>query len=89
MRVHVRLFALAKLRVGRAEVAVELAEPATVADLKQALAAQFPELAPLLPGLLIAVAATYAGDDQAIPPGAEVAAFPPVSGGAGRSEVRS
>ena len=81
MRVTVRLFALASQRAGRAEVTIDLAEPATVADLKRALAADYPDLAPLLPNLMIAVAAEYADDQTPIPTGAEVAAIPPVSGG--------
>jgi molybdopterin converting factor subunit 1 len=82
VNVNVRLFALARQRAGRAEVALELAEPATVAALKRALASNVPELAPLIPQLMIAIDADYAHDDQApIPPGAEVAAIPPVSGG--------
>lgn len=81
MTVHVRLFALARQIAGRPEVTLELAEPATVGALKRALADAYPALAPLLPNLMIAVAAEYAGDATAIPPGAEVAAIPPVSGG--------
>jgi molybdopterin converting factor small subunit len=82
VRLTVRLFALARQRAGRAEVAVDVAEPATVAALKQALAAAYPDLAPLVPQWMIAIDAEYAHDDQQrIPPGAEVAAIPPVSGG--------
>ena len=81
MRVVIRLFALAKDRAGRAEVQVELSEPATVADLKRTLALAYPELAPLVPTLMIAVDAEYADDAQVIRPGAEVAAIPPVSVG--------
>jgi molybdopterin converting factor subunit 1 len=82
VRVVIRLFALAKDRAGRAELDLELSEPATVADLRRALASAHPELAPLIPNLMIAVNAEYAGDSQAIPPSAEIAAIPPVSGGA-------
>jgi molybdopterin converting factor subunit 1 len=86
VRIAVRLFALARQRAGRAEVDVELAEGATVGDLKRVLAAEVPDLAPLLPSVLIAVQAEYARDDQPIPPGADVAVIPPVSGGGpGRS----
>ncbi len=81
MRVTVRLFAVARQRAGRPEVTLDLPEPATVGSLKRALAAGYPELAPLVPGLMIAVAAEYAPDDTPIYPGAEVAAIPPVSGG--------
>ena len=81
MPVHVRLFALARERAGRASLAIELAEGGTVADLKSALAGAFPVLAPLLPSLRIAVNAEYVADDFPIPPDAEVAVIPPVSGG--------
>jgi molybdopterin converting factor small subunit len=82
VRVNVRLFALARQRAGRAEVALDVADPVTVAAVKAALAAACPELAPLVPQMLIAVNADYAGDEQGpIPPGAEVAAILPVSGG--------
>jgi molybdopterin converting factor subunit 1 len=84
VRVSVRLFALARQRAGRPELSLELPEPATVGDLKRALVARHPELAPLVPNLLIAVAAEYAYDETPIPPGAEVAAIPPVSGGVAR-----
>jgi molybdopterin converting factor subunit 1 len=84
VQVSVRLFALARERAGRSELSLQLPEPATVAHLKQALATACPELAPLVPNLMIAVDAEYAGDDQPIRPGAEVAAIPPVSGGADR-----
>jgi molybdopterin converting factor subunit 1 len=79
--VTVRLFAVAREKAGRPEVVVELDEPATVADLKRALAATVPELAPIVPALRVAIAAEYAADDQRVPPGAEVAIIPPVSGG--------
>jgi molybdopterin converting factor subunit 1 len=81
VQVTVRLFALARQRAGRPEVTLDLPEPATVGALKRALADVYPELAPIVPSLLIAVAAEYAHDDLAIAPGAEVAAIPPVSGG--------
>ena len=87
MRVTVRLFAGARQRAGRPEVTLELAGPATVAGLKRELAASYPELAPLVPTLMIAVAAEYASDDTTIPPGAEVAAIPPVSGGRPASDA--
>jgi molybdopterin converting factor small subunit len=82
VRIQVRLFALARQRAGQAAVTVAVPDPATVAALKTAMADAYPELAPLVPHLLIAINGDYAGDDRtSIPPGAEVAAIPPVSGG--------
>ena len=88
MQVTVRLFALAKQRLGRPELVLDLPSGATVADLKRAMADAHPGLAPLVPNLLIAVQSEYAPDDLPIPDGAEVAAIPPVSGG-GRPFPRS
>ena len=83
MRATILLFALAREKAGASTLAVDLPPDPTILDLKAALAGACPALAPLLPTLRIAVDSEYALDDhQAIPPGAELAAIPPVSGGA-------
>lgn len=81
MRVNVRLFAVAKQRAGCSTIALDVSEPATAAALKSALAVAVPALAPLISTWKIAVDAEYVADDRVIPPGAEVAVIPPVSGG--------
>jgi molybdopterin converting factor subunit 1 len=81
VNVTVRLFAVARQRAGRSEVTVEVPDPPTVGTLRRVLAAAHPELAQLVGSLMIAVAAEYVPDDALIPPDAEVAAIPPVSGG--------
>jgi molybdopterin converting factor subunit 1 len=81
VRISVRLFAVARERVGAPTVLVELSETATAQDLKAKLVEGYPALEPLLPNLLIAIDSEYASDDAAIRPGAEVAVIPPVSGG--------
>ncbi len=77
----VLLFALARAKAGQPTLAVDLAEAATVADLKAAMVRACPTLDSLMPTLRIAVDSEYADDDLPIPPGAELAAIPPVSGG--------
>lgn len=84
MRVDLHLFAMARQRAGRSPLTLDLPEPARVADLKAALARAVPDLAALLPSIRIAVDSEYADDDRAIHPGSELAAIPPVSGGAQR-----
>jgi molybdopterin synthase catalytic subunit len=81
MRVNVRLFAMARQRVGASTIAVELPRTATVADLKAALAGACPALEPLLAGSMIAVNHLYAADSEPIAFGADLAVIPPVSGG--------
>jgi molybdenum cofactor cytidylyltransferase len=82
-RLAVRLFAVAKERAGRAEIEVSLSLPATVADLRRAIARQHPELAGIVPKVLISVDSEYADNDSLIPAGSKLALIPPVSGGQG------
>jgi len=79
--VNVKLFALVRQQAGRSHVTVELPDGAKVSDLRQVLGSELPALASLVPHLMIAVNAQYAGDDQTLTEDAEVAAIPPVSGG--------
>lgn len=81
VRLTVRLFAMARQTAGRAEMVVELPTGATVATLRAALVATCPELAPLMPNVMIAVDAEYAADDHVLEADSDVAVIPPVSGG--------
>ena len=81
MKISVKLFAAAKQRAGSDAVQVELPPPATVAQLRSALAEQHPSLASLLPHARFAINSDYAADQAAIPAAAEIAIIPPVSGG--------
>src|SRR4029077_6183157 len=81
-RLTVRLFAIAKQKVGKPEIEVDLPSlPATVGDLRLALAMQHPALASLAPRVMIAIDSEYAADETLINPGAKLALIPPVSGG--------
>jgi molybdopterin converting factor subunit 1 len=77
----VRLFARARDVAGTDAVDLMLPAGATVAELRAALAAACPALAPLVARSAVAVSEEFAGDDVVIPAGAEVALLPPVSGG--------
>lgn len=83
MLVTIRFFAAARERAKRTTLELDLPAGSTVAQLTTALLHQLPELAPLLPKLRIAVAEEFAGPDDVIPEGAEVALIPPVAGGSG------
>jgi molybdenum cofactor cytidylyltransferase len=85
MRARVRLFAVARQRAGRPVIEVDLPERATVGDLRAALSESVPDLAPILPSARFSVAAEYAEDSTPIPPGADLALIPPVSGGSEES----
>lgn len=81
MEVRVRLFASLKDRAGREHVTVQVDEPLTVDGLREALAAEYPALAPALPTALVAVNQDFAFPQTPVQAADEVALFPPVSGG--------
>ncbi len=81
MRVCVKLFAVARQRVGQNVVELELAGEPTVRMLRLALTENYPVLTDVLPHVRFAVNSEYASDAQLIPAGADVAVIPPVSGG--------
>ena len=81
MKLRILLFAHLREKAGAREVRVELPPGATAAAVKARLGELYPALAPALPGLLMAVNKEYVSDDTLIPEGAEIALFPPVSGG--------
>lgn len=74
-------FATLKDRAGTKQVDLNLEDDARVADLKSILRERFPQLEPALDSVLVSVNKEYAMDEEPIPAGAEIALFPPVSGG--------
>lgn len=81
MKITVQLFARARDLAGTGFVELDVPAQGCVSDLKRSLASRFPQVSPLLPNLLVAVGTDYADDLTPLAPGAEVACFPPVSGG--------
>jgi len=82
MKVRILFFATFKDRAGVKETTLEIVEGVTtVSELKQSLAREFPGLAAGLNSALVSVNREFAFDEEAIPAEAEVAIFPPVSGG--------
>ena len=81
MKVTVKLFAGARELADRSEIVVDLPPGADVAELRTALAASAPQLAPLAQRSMISVNSEYASDASLITEGDEVALIPPVSGG--------
>lgn len=78
----VHLFAAAAERVRMRIVELSLPSGSTVADLRRLLTQSSPALAEILERCAIAVDQEYAPDNATvIPPGAELAVLPPVSGG--------
>ena len=81
MPVTVRLFARLREIAGAEELARPVAPGATVADVWQALVADWSGLAPYAASLSCAVNAEYARMTTPVRDGDEIAFLPPVSGG--------
>ncbi len=80
-KVKVLFFATMRTRAKRSSIDLELAENTTVAELKETLIAKIPALKASLPSTLVSVNREFAFDEEMIPTNAEIALFPPVSGG--------
>jgi len=80
MVVKVQLFAYLKEKLGDS-VELDLPEPVSVGTLLAAFLERHPEFGPMAANLNVAVDLEYAGAEQQIRAGQEVAIFPPVSGG--------
>ena len=81
MKIRVLLFAQARQVVGSDSMDLSLESGASVAELKQSLAAEVPKLAELISRSNIALDQKYATDEDIVIEGVEVALIPPVSGG--------
>ena len=80
-RVKVLFFANLRELAGAKELTLELAEGTRIGEVKSLLCLEFPNLAKPLESVLVAVNKEFAFDEDVIPADAEVAFFPPVSGG--------
>lgn len=83
LEVTVLAFATLRDPLGGRRQQVSLPAGSRLSDLKRRLIIQYPAAAPLLHTCLAAVNQVYSADDAPLPAGAEVAFFPPVSGGSG------
>ncbi len=80
MEINILAFGIAKDIMGGNQLAIQLQEGATVADLKQVLLQKYPAFEDLR-SLAIAVNNAYANDQIQLNGNDEVALIPPVSGG--------
>ena len=79
MDFDIKLFATLKDRAGQARILVSVPAPATVGTLLTETAERYPQLAPALPTVLVAVNKAYSSRETPLETGDEVALFPPVS----------
>ena len=82
MKINLLFFATLRSLTELKSLELELPSESRVSDLKLLVAERFPQVEPaLVDTVLVSINREYADDEQIIPDGAEVALFPPVSGG--------
>lgn len=79
--VKVLFFASIKERAGIKMTEIQLPDGVDVGILKNILADKFPEIAPALSSVIVSINREFAFDTDLVPDDAEIAVFPPVSGG--------
>ena len=80
-KIKLLFFATLRDRAGTRSAQMEVPAGTTVHGLKELVQQEYPNLRDPLKSVLIAVNREYAEEDFVLPEGAEVAFFPPVSGG--------
>ena len=80
-RIKLLFFATIRDRAGTKSMELEIRDDLTVRGLKDKIAEEYPNLRESMKSVLITIDREYAFDDAVIPPNAEMAMFPPVSGG--------
>jgi len=80
---HVKLlfFATIRERAGTKFLEMDLPNGLTILELKEKISAEHPNLKESMKSVLITINREYAFDEAVIPQDAEIAMFPPVSGG--------
>jgi len=80
-KVNVLFFATLRDYVGSKSVELEIPIGITIDGLTDLLVAAYPNLGKVKDLMMAAINREYAADEQVVPEGAEIAFFPPVSGG--------
>jgi len=80
-KIKILFFATLRERAGTKSVELEVPSEMTVKSLKDKLASDHPNLKESMKTVLVSVNKEYAFDESVLPQNAEVALFPPVSGG--------
>ncbi|NWG35124.1 MAG: MoaD/ThiS family protein [Chloroflexi bacterium] len=80
-KIRLLFFATLRDRAGTRSMELDIPEDLTVRGLKEKIAEEFPNLRDSMKSVLITIDREYAFDEAVVPVNAEIAMFPPVSGG--------
>ena len=80
-KIKLLFFATIRERAGAKSMELDVPADLTVMGLKAKISEEYPNLKESMKSVLITINREYAFDEAVIPQGAEMAMFPPVSGG--------
>ena len=80
--ITILFFANLKDITGEQKIMIEIPPEITIADLKEQLIQDYPGLSRYMSAIIVSINHEFAENDEIIPNEAEIAIFPPVSGGA-------
>jgi molybdopterin synthase catalytic subunit len=77
----VLFFATLRDRAGLREATIEFPHGSRISDIKNIVLLKYPGIASIMESMIVALNHQFAFDEDEVPDGAEIAMFPPVSGG--------
>jgi len=80
-RIKLLFFATIRDKAGTKSIDLDIPKEMTVQELKEKLGNEYPNLKDSLKSILVSINQEFSFDDAVIPSNAEIALFPPVSGG--------
>lgn len=80
-QIKILFFATIRDKAGTKSMDLDIPTEMTVQQLKEKLGSEYPNLKDSLKSILVSINQEYSFDDAMIPSNAEIALFPPVSGG--------
>jgi molybdopterin converting factor subunit 1 len=90
MNKHARVLFFATLRekAGRNEISIEFPEGSRISDIKNLVLEKYPDLNQYIETMIVALNHEFAFDNDLVPSDAEIAMFPPVSGGEANNQAK-
>jgi molybdopterin converting factor subunit 1 len=79
--IKILFFATIRDRAGTKSIEMDIPTEMTVLQLKEKLGTEYPNLKESMKSVLVTINREYAFDEAIVPANAEIALFPPVSGG--------
>jgi molybdopterin converting factor subunit 1 len=80
-QIKLLFFATIRDRAGVKSMELQIPENMTIKELRDKLSSDYPNLKESMKSVLISINREYAFDEAVVPQNAEIAMFPPVSGG--------